>query len=211
MTARQLTNSMTDLLRSQEVDFSVQKNDPCVQVHPGQHNQDGGEGLRHHRGELLQHRQHHPIPFFYLKGPCHEIFQLFLNPLWTLNTKNGLEEYSRFSSIKRKISHNRIKWQCHEIFGIFFHESNLPGPLINRLKWFCWNIQTICLLSNISTVSPGNFGFRCRIFSKFFWKSKIDYDFAEFCQYQFCLCRPLLALKENIKFVKQIYVNYFHI
>ena len=188
MTARQLTNSITDLLRRQEVDFSVQKNDPCVQVHPGQHNQDGGEGLRHHRGELLQHRQHHPIPFF--------TYFYF---------------YFTFSSIKRKISHNRIKWQCHEIFGFFFHESNLPGPLINRLKWFCWNIQTICLLSNISTVSPGNFGFRCRIFSKFFWKSKIDYDFAEFCQYQFCLCRPLLALKENIKFVKQIYVNYFHI
>ena len=98
----------------QEVDFSVQKNDPCVQVHPGQHNQDGGEGLRHHRGELLQHRQHHPIPFF--------TYFYF---------------YFTFSSIKRKISHNRIKWQCHEIFGLFSHESNLPGPLINRLKWFC--------------------------------------------------------------------------
>ena len=26
---------------------------------------------------------------------------------------------------------------------------------------------------------------------------------AEFCREQFCLCRPLLALNENIKFLKQ--------
>ena len=33
-----------------------------------------------------------------------------------------------------------LKWQCHEIFCIFFHESNPSGPLINSLKWFPWKI-----------------------------------------------------------------------
>ena len=35
-----------------------------------------------------------------------------------------------------------LKRQCHEIFYLyFFHESNPPGPLINRLKWFCLKIH----------------------------------------------------------------------
>ena len=29
-----------------------------------------------------------------------------------------------------------LKWQCHLIFGNFFHKSNTHGPLINRLNWF---------------------------------------------------------------------------
>ena len=34
-----------------------------------------------------------------------------------------------------------LKWQCHEICWLFFlHESNPPGPLINRLTWFFWKI-----------------------------------------------------------------------
>ena len=36
-----------------------------------------------------------------------------------------------------------IEWYCCMIFGVFFlYESNPPGPLINRLKWFCWKIST---------------------------------------------------------------------
>ena len=32
--------------------------------------------------------------------------------------------------------------QCHEIlFSFFLHGFNSPGPLINRLKWFCWKIR----------------------------------------------------------------------
>ena len=32
-----------------------------------------------------------------------------------------------------------LKWQCDEIFRHFlFYETNPPGPLINKLKWFCW-------------------------------------------------------------------------
>ena len=40
-----------------------------------------------------------------------------------------------------------LKWHCHEISWHFlfheliFHELNPPGPLINRLKWFCWKIR----------------------------------------------------------------------
>ena len=44
-----------------------------------------------------------------------------------------------------------LKWQCHEIFWHFFHESNLPRPLLNRLKWFCWKVcfrGDICKISN---------------------------------------------------------------
>ena len=34
-----------------------------------------------------------------------------------------------------------VKGQCHEIFYLyFFHESNPPGPLIKRLKWFFFKI-----------------------------------------------------------------------
>ena len=37
---------------------------------------------------------------------------------------------------------NGLKGQCHEIFGIFlFHESKPSGPLINRLKWFCFKVR----------------------------------------------------------------------
>ena len=31
-----------------------------------------------------------------------------------------------------------LKGQFHENFGLYLHDSNPPGPLINRLKWFCW-------------------------------------------------------------------------
>ena len=35
-----------------------------------------------------------------------------------------------------------LKRQCHEIFDLyFFHEWNPSGPLINRLKWFCFKIR----------------------------------------------------------------------
>ena len=31
-----------------------------------------------------------------------------------------------------------LKWQCNEIVWPFlFYESNPPGPLINKPKWFC--------------------------------------------------------------------------
>ena len=43
-------------------------------------------------------------------------------------------------SFSFNFSSSKFLWQCHEIFCIFFHESNPSGPLINSLKWFCWKI-----------------------------------------------------------------------
>ena len=35
-----------------------------------------------------------------------------------------------------------LKWKCHEIFGTFSPWIKPTwGPLINRLKWFCWKIR----------------------------------------------------------------------
>ena len=47
-----------------------------------------------------------------------------------------------------------LKWHCHEIFGNFlFYESNLSGPLINRLKWLCLDI---CFRGDIQNLSLKN-------------------------------------------------------
>ena len=74
-----------------------------------------------------------------------------------------------------------LKWQCHEIFCIFFYETNPPRTLINRLKWLGWKIRFRGDIREISDSAQANTA--C----------------AEFCRHQFCLCRPLLALIENIK------------
>ena len=47
--------------------------------------------------------------------------------------------------------HTALKGQCHETFWHFFHESNLSGPLLNRLKWFFLKIRfrgDICEISD---------------------------------------------------------------
>ena len=74
-----------------------------------------------------------------------------------------------------------LKWQCHEIFCIFFYETNPPRTLIKRLKWLGWKIRFRGDIREISDSAQANTA--C----------------AEFCRHQFCLCRPLLALIENIK------------
>ena len=44
-----------------------------------------------------------------------------------------------------------VKGQCHENFVIFsFHELKPSGPLIYRLKWFCWKI---CFHEDIYKIS----------------------------------------------------------
>ena len=70
------------------------------------------------------------------------------NKISGLKEKSGNDswEIGRIFSIisilfQKKFSN--LKWQCHEIFHFwpFFQESNPPGPLINRLKGFCWKIH----------------------------------------------------------------------
>ena len=65
---------------------------------------------------------------------------------WSSNIKEHKEIISQL--IKSYFRHcSPLKWQSHEIFDIFlFHESNPPGPLINRLKWkirSCGDIREI--------------------------------------------------------------------
>ena len=147
--------------------------------------------------------------------------------------------------------------------------TNQPGPLRNKLKWFCWKIRfhsdireisdsvqsntaqsqkikfaeiqnllintvqshtNFVLLSNISIFRESRVHmliFR-NIFENLlkiqnwltlpgvrllavlrgvselnFFISKSDLHCAEFCRHEFCLWRPLLALKENITFLKK--------
>ena len=70
-------------------------------------------------------------------------FSLGIQPTWAPDkqAKFVLLKDS-FSRKKTKQSRNTatLKWRCQENFG-FFHERNPPGPLINRLKWFCLMIR----------------------------------------------------------------------
>ena len=52
-----------------------------------------------------------------------------------------------------------LKWQCHEIYWHFFHEKNPPGPLINNVKWFRWDIREISdsMLTNTAYSLAGFF------------------------------------------------------
>ena len=54
--------------------------------------------------------------------------------------------------VKNSLPEPPLKGQCHEIFVIFlFHESKSPGPLKNKLKWFCLKIrfcEDICEISD---------------------------------------------------------------
>ena len=96
------------------------------------------------------------------KVSLHKFLSSFLfhpPPEWTLQVAETWVEITlprpgaaggRPNSTEIFSTHEVLKEVCHEIFDLqfFFYDSNIYGPLINRLKyfrsrfWFCWDIRS---------------------------------------------------------------------
>ena len=78
-----------------------------------------------------------------------------------------------------------------DFFCIFFHESTLPGPMINRLKWFCWKIRFHRDICGIRDSTPKQFfGYRISLRNL---GSHVDLSF--FYEKHFLKIQNLLTLR----------------